>query len=349
MINTVNILSAADMPTTGRPLSCLLNHKCLIGGESAWDTTVPPRLKKSAEALFLEFESLVKSVGIERILFVTLTFADPLPNRKQREAYYFKLRKHLLEKRFSYGITAFDRSESGRPHFHIIVVGGEGATYRGNFDFDAWDASRSAEKKWRQSGHTDQNPERRWRELTAAYLASATPDLAAAWGLFNEEAKRFGFGRVDVKPIQDHTRCGRYFAGIVTKGFRANHLEDQGIRRVRYWGKFPRRVTPKFTRWTLAATRWRGKLAFCAHVLGFTEFADFGKYFGHRWFIYLKGIIRTVPNPVAEASLLTPNLPLGLIHKYDRKIKRIEVELHDRLDRYGRSTPPTSICYDLSR
>ncbi len=58
--------------------SCLLRHKSLIsGGSSVADRRLTPAQKKTAESVRLEFESLIKCVGIDPLLFVTLTFPNP--------------------------------------------------------------------------------------------------------------------------------------------------------------------------------------------------------------------------------------------------------------------------------
>jgi hypothetical protein len=87
---------------------------------------------------------------------------------------------------------------------------------------------------------------------------------------------------------------------------------------------------------TNGSRRWRGKVAFCARVLGFNDFDDFAKCFGPRWFPYLKGIIRMVPIPIAEASLITPNIPLNTLKLFRKSVTKIETELLDRLERFGR-------------
>lgn len=315
--------------------TCLLNNNCLVGGTTDTERRLTPTQKKSAEALRLECNSLVVSVGIDRLLFITLTFSDPLPDRGARETIYEQFKKLILLKIFNYGFTVFDRSETGRPHYHIIGVGGQEISYRAGFDIKAWDASIDFEKRWNRSGHTDFVAEQQWRVATGAYTASASSDLRSIWSTFAEASARHGFGRINAIPVKDAVACSFYLAKCITNGFRDNHPDDRGVRRVRFWGKYPRKVSMKFSRITKGATRWRGKLAFCARILGFEEFDDFAKRFGPRWFIYMKGIIRLVPNRVAEASLLTPHIRLDLDDWERQRVRKVDVELHDRLERYG--------------
>jgi hypothetical protein len=137
-------------------------------------------------------------------------------------------------------------------------------------------------------------------------------------------------------PVRVPAACGKYMAKCITSSYRENHPEDQGSRRLRFWGNYPRKVSPQFYRMTKGSRRWRGKLAFCAHVLGFQEYGDFEKCFGPRWFIHLKAIIRLVPIPIAEASLHTRNLPLNLLQNFRQPVAKIKTELLDRLERFGR-------------
>jgi len=317
--------------------SCLLKNNCsLVGGTTAADCRLTPAQKKSAEVLRLEFKSLVASVGVNRLVFITMTFPNPLPGRPNRELIYDKFKQTILIRNFIYGFSVFDRSQAGRPHYHIIGVGAQKINYRAGFDFSAWEDSQAAEKRWNRSGQTDHAAESKWRAATATYTASANADLKAVWSFLTEEAARHGFGRINALPIINSEACGKYLAKCITNGFREQHPNDRGVRRVRFWGKFPRKVSLKFHRVTERSTRWRGKVAFCAHILGFDELEDFAKCFGPRWFLFLKGIIRLVPNRVAEMSLLTPHIRLDLDEWERQRVKKVEVELHDRLERYGR-------------
>jgi hypothetical protein len=315
--------------------SCPLIHKCLKGGDTSSSHHLTSAQKKSAEVLRLELELLPVHEGIQRLLFVTLTFSNPLPDRKHRNACYLKFRKYFLEKKFQYGVTILDRSETKRPHFHMIVVGNQDCDFRTGFDFGAWDASCAAEQRWNNSARTDHAAGQQWRALTAKYTGGASHELRAVWNILSEIAESFGFGRINALPIKDPIAYARYLAKCVTNGFRENHSEDRGIRRYRFWGNFNRKVTLPFYRLTRGATRWRGRLAFCGAMLGFTDLDDFKKCFGPQWFIHLKGIIRTVPVPIAEASLQTTNLPLNLLATHQQKIKKIETELLGRREQYG--------------
>ena len=315
--------------------SCQLKNNCLVGGTTSRDRQLSSSQKKTAEALRLEFISLVASVGINPLLFITLTFAEPIPDRVVRESVYDQFKKLILLRNFEHGLTVFDRSETGRPHFHIIGVGAPGTNYRAGFDFEAWQASRVAEQRWNRSGQTNHKAEQQWRAATGAYTTSASDDLRAIWSMLADASARHGFGRINALPVRDAIACSFYLAKCVTNGCRENHPDDRGVRRVRFWGKFPRRVSLKFHRVTKLSTRWRGKVAFCAHVLGLDELEDFARCFGPRWFLYLKGIIRMVPNRLAEVSLLTPNIRLDLSDWERQRVSKVEVELRDRLDRFG--------------
>ena len=316
--------------------TCPLTNNCLVGGSSSLDQKLSSACKKTAEATRLEFNSLVTSAGTDPLLFITQTFVDPVPSRVDREALYDKFKKAVLLKNFTHGFTVFDRSPSGRPHFHIIAVGDSTTNYRAGFDFGAWHASQDFEQRWNRSGHTDHNAESKWRASTATYTRSASPDLRAIWATLSNASVRHGFGRINALPIKDPVACSFYLAKCITNGFRDSYPDDRGIRRIRFWGKFPRKVSLKFHRVTQRSTWWRGKLAFCAQVLGFDELEDFARVFGPRWFIYMKGIIRLVPNQLAEAALLTPHVRLDLTDWERRRVRKVEVELLGRIDRFGR-------------
>jgi len=333
-ISDTSGVAAPNVPANSIP--CRLSNNCLVGGSSALDRQVSSAVKKSAEALRLEVNSLVQSVGIEPLIFITLTFTDPVPDRVAQESIYDRFKKHILLKNFIYGLTVFDRSSSGRPHYHVIGVGASNSNYRVGFDFKAWDQSQDCGQRWNRSIHTDHKAESKWRKATAKYMASANDDLRAIWATMSAASARHGFGRINALPVRNPVATSFYLAKCITNGFRDNNPDDRGLRRVRFWGKFPRKVTLKFHRVTERSTRWRGKLAFCAHVLGFDELEDFARCFGPRWFLYLKGIIRLVPNRLAEVSLLTPHVRLDLSEWEQRRVRKVEVELFDRIERFGR-------------
>ena len=139
--------------------SCLLRDKSLRGGTTARDRQLSSSQKKAAEALRLEFNSLVASEGIDPLLFITLTSPDPVPDRAIREQIYEKFKKTILLKNFTCGFTVFDRSPTGRPHYHVIGVAAAGTNYRAGFDFEAWQDSQGAERRWNRSRRSDHKAE----------------------------------------------------------------------------------------------------------------------------------------------------------------------------------------------
>jgi hypothetical protein len=124
-----------------------LSTKKLRGGEPRVSKQLTSTQKRSAEALRLEYDLLIDSLGLEQLIFITFTFADPLPERAARDVCYEKLRTNVLLKNYNFGLTVFGRSETGRPHYHVVAVGTEGVDYRTGFDFGAWHAGRAADRK----------------------------------------------------------------------------------------------------------------------------------------------------------------------------------------------------------
>jgi hypothetical protein len=321
-------------------ISRLSSNNSLVGGSHWSDSSLNSANKKSAEVLRLELESLPAIIHLNRIVTFTVTFANPVPVRKVRERLITRAVNNLFKRYFTFGVTVFDRSKKGRPHYHIIAVGPDSANFRGAFDFAAWDQSCAAAQRWDDSGRMDQSTEALMRDATRRYSISSTPDLRTLWALLRHEAERSGLGWVNAIPVRNPVAFSKYYARCVTNVFRMKIPEDKGLRRFRFWGDYPRTVTGRFTRRTRGATRWRGSLAFCGQVLGFNDMDDFKKCFGPKWFIFLKGVIRTVPTQIADVSLLSPNIPLQLLRQHRSQIRKLEVELLDRLDRYGRVVTP---------
>ena len=61
--------------------------------------------------------------GIERLGFLTLTFADHVTDAREAQRRFHSLATHVLNTRYrARWIRVLERHESGRIHYHLIVV-----------------------------------------------------------------------------------------------------------------------------------------------------------------------------------------------------------------------------------
>lgn len=133
-----------------------------------------PQQKKSATALAWNVHALCERYGINRIGFLTLTFAEHITCAKESQRRYNSLRSGVLADHYPAAIRVLERQKSGRIHYHLLVV--LPVDIRTGFDFKA------AEKRDYQS---------------------ACPELKQEWAFWRATANKYGFGRVELLPICD--------------------------------------------------------------------------------------------------------------------------------------------------
>jgi len=78
---------------------------------------------RTAFALEENVKLLAESFGINRLGFLTLTFADLVTSIKEAQRRFSSLRTHVLGVRYPASIAIVERGTiSGRLHFHLLVV-----------------------------------------------------------------------------------------------------------------------------------------------------------------------------------------------------------------------------------
>lgn len=77
--------------------------------------------KKSAAALEMNVRQFIEVFGIEKVGFLTLTFADDVQDVKEASRRFHSLRTNFLKKHFEHYVCVYERMKSGRIHFHLIV------------------------------------------------------------------------------------------------------------------------------------------------------------------------------------------------------------------------------------
>ena len=78
--------------------------------------------KRTAYALTFEIERLGREYGIERLGFLTLTFADAVIEKREAMKRFRSLVNGVLNDRYERWIRVAERQKSGRWHFHLVVV-----------------------------------------------------------------------------------------------------------------------------------------------------------------------------------------------------------------------------------
>ena len=201
--------------------------------------------RKVAAALSWNVAHVCQKFGIERVGFLTLTFADHVLCAREASRRYNSLASHVLSKRYAAVVRVLERQKSGRIHYHLLVVLPD--DIRTGADFDAF-----ANRDYR----------------------SANNHLRREWAFWRKTAGNYGFGRTELMPIRsDANALGQYVGKYIGKHIGQREERDKGVRLVSY-SKDARMATSKFANVDKYSTEWRGKvLTFSRIVQGWKPHA----------------------------------------------------------------------------
>lgn len=208
----------------GREAPCPL--PCLFVTTQTDDT---PKFNKSsvakkAETLYANIDGLIKRVGIESIVFVTLTTPDNCTDRFEAQRRFNNLARRVLPELFLEYIAVPERQERGAFHWHLVAVAK--GDVRTGFDFDACKLSKVA-------GRNGNRGERRRQQRI--YFKSANVTLKHCWHYLREMAPKYQFGRCETLPVFSNAQAlARYVGSYVTSAWSNRTISDKGLRTVRY-------------------------------------------------------------------------------------------------------------------
>jgi hypothetical protein len=254
------------------PLPCLSSNICTK------DETVnlfTGGYKRMAFVVAFETERLVHEFGIERIGFFTLTFKDHITKLREAQERFRSLRAHVILKRYERAIGVWERHQSGRIHFHLVVVLKD--DIRSGADFQAF-------------------KRRDYRSANSA--------LRAEWAFWRQTCPKYRFGRHELMPVKSTAEgIARYVGKYISKHVSQRLPEDKGARVVRFIGYKPgmRRAWCRFSWNTDNGWLWRHKLAAFAKRFGLTDMNQIKRRFGPRWGYHL------------QAQILGERLEYGII------------------------------------
>jgi hypothetical protein len=230
-----------------------------------------------------EIMALVEQFGIERLGFLTLTFADHVTAIKEASRRFNNLNRRVLKGRYKRIVAVPERQKSGRLHFHCLVV--LDADIRTGLDFEA--VAR-----------------RDYRTASAA--------LKSEWSFWLETSPRYGFGRTELLPIKSTAEgISKYVGKYIAKHIDARIEKDKGARLVRYIGyrRGERSFHPHMMFNSEHAWLWRQKVKAFATYYGIADMEDFKKKCGPRWcYIFQDAILNTT----LPSGTVFPSLHLAL-------------------------------------
>ena len=169
---------------------------------------------------------MINKHGLNKIGFLTLTFADDVQCHKEATKRFNSLATNVLKKKYKLWIRVSERQQSGRWHFHLLVV-------------CSGDIKRGL----------------RFDELKNKNYKSANGLLRGEWSFWRDVAKKYNFGRTELLPIRKSGQAvAAYMAKYLSKGERT--ADDKGARLVSYSSKVLRVCTQSFS-WFKGGQSWR--------------------------------------------------------------------------------------------
>lgn len=234
-------------------------------------TPIPSWVRKSEFKVKCEVMALFDKFGLDRIGFLTLTFADDVQDHKEATKRLNSLITGVLRERYAQCIRVSERQQKGRWHFHLVVVCQQ--DIRRGVDFEAI--------KNRQ------------------YKQGANEALRAEWAFWRTTAKKYGFGRTELLPVKKTGEAlAAYVAKYISKGFAYRQPQDKGMRLYSVIGG-SRVCSSRFSFVSAKTTQWRRKVAMWAaswsgsfaavassggyQSVGLLTYDDLPHIFGKKW------------------------------------------------------------------
>ncbi len=218
----------------GASLPCLFSNNSNKEGSSSLST----QARKAASALAWNVQAMAEKWGLERLGFLTLTFADHVIEGREAQRRFNSLSTRVLRVRYPAFIRVLERQKSGRIHYHLLVVMDE--DIRSGFDFDG---------------------------VARHDYRSASSRLRAEWTFWRRTAKEYGFGRTELLPVKSTSEgIARYVGKYISKHLGARQEADKGLRLVEY-SQGARMASTRFQFATKGAASWRRKLKLFASIV----------------------------------------------------------------------------------
>jgi len=214
---------------------------------------------------------------------LTLTFADHVTDPKEATRRLKSLIAGVLNPRYLAWVRVFERQESGRIHFHLIVVLKD--DIKTGVNFVAFKA-----KDYR----------------------SASPALRAEWAFWRKTAKLYRFGRTELLPIKSSAEAiSRYVGKYISKHIGCREERDKGVRLAGF-SKGARVGSCRFAWATPGSWVWRRKLKVLGEALGVSDIAGMTVRFGARWAYKLRDVVarfQLQDYPTEETCIADGRLP----------------------------------------
>jgi hypothetical protein len=206
--------------------------------------------------------ALAREFGIERLGFLTLTFAEHVTCIEEANRRFNSLATGVLRGRYRRAIAVRERQDSGRLHFHLVVV--LDADIRTGVDFDG---------------------------IAKRNYGSAGDALRSEWAFWRATAPKYHFGRTELLPVKSNAEgIARYVGSYIGEHVRNRLDQDKGARLVSYLGYGPgdRKASSQFSWATDRGWMWRQKVGAFLRRFGLLDTAALRGIVGCKWAFLLE-------------------------------------------------------------
>jgi hypothetical protein len=232
---------------------------------------------------------LVKLYGLERLGFLTLTFADNVTDFREAQRRFNSLATRILRACFVNHVVTVEPQKRGAVHYHLVVVCQ--SDIRTGFDFEAF---TQCQQEYRTHGKTA-----RFYVLKQKYTSTAAPKLRHLWRHLRGVMDRYGFGRAELLPIRSNAEgIARYVGKYLEKGSMYRGEQFKGARMVRY-SRGWRAVSQNFA-WRESGQSWRKLIAEVADLLHCKNMEVLRKRLGRYWAYKALSIFKAFPDVTAR-------------------------------------------------
>lgn len=256
-------------PGSRSSLPCLYSGISIERLNSVQNLT--PHGKKTSFVLTASVQFLADRFGLERLGFLTLTFADHVLCPKQAQKRFNSLVSNVIKPRYREYVGVLERQRSGRIHYHLLVVLSE--DIRTGFRFS---------------------------DIKNHDYSSASHYLRSEWAFWRSTAKKYGFGRTELLPVRSSSDAiAKYVGKYIAKHTDARIESDKGVRLVRY-SKGARVGTTRFQFLSDGSRSWRDKCKVFAQFISDREGVEItldniSDYLGPKWAYNNKKFIMELP------------------------------------------------------
>jgi len=256
----------------------------------------------------LEIQGMVIRWGVERIGFLTFTFADEVKTIKEAQRRFNSMNSNGFSGRYAEWVCVVQRHKDNRIHFHLVVVLDQ--DIRTGFDFKA---------------------------VKARDYSSASSYLKAEWAWLRALMPEYQFGRHELLPVRLTEGFGKYVARYVGRS-EDTRQGEKGARLVRYSKGFIRTVCGPFSKSDKIEERARDRLPSIAFYLNLPPSPEFGtpghfeSVFGGRWRYHMARIMYCSPfvfGPVMVHAQVSLSLYGGRLFALQEAFDAYEAKLDE--------------------